>query len=62
MFLFEFSQSCFWDVNFNKLDIQEYPYFAIERILEYGREKGANCLEKNFNRESFELFCREYKG
>ena len=48
MFLPEFLQSCFWDVDFDELNPQEYPYFVIERILEYGNKKDIDWLAKNF--------------
>jgi len=48
MSLPKFLQSCFWDVDFYKLNPQKYPYFVIERILEYGRKKDIDWLAKNF--------------
>ncbi len=32
----EFLRKYFWDTDFDRLDAGKYPYFVIERILEYG--------------------------
>ena len=52
MFLPKFLQSYFWDVNFDELNPQKYPYFVIERILEYGDKKDINWLAKNFSKNT----------
>ena len=33
----KFSQYLFWDVDVNELDIDRFPAFVIQRVLEYGR-------------------------
>ena len=33
----KFSKHLFWDVDVDKLDIDCYPAFVIQRVLEYGR-------------------------
>jgi len=48
MSLPKFLKSCFWDIDFDKLNPQKYPYFVIERILEYGKKKDVDWLAKNF--------------
>ncbi len=45
-----FLKKYFWDVNFKKLDSDKYPYFVIERILEYGDEKAVAWLLKHFRK------------
>jgi len=52
MSLPKFLQSCFWDVDFDKLNPQKYPYFVIERILEYGNKKDVGWLAKNFPKDT----------
>ena len=32
----KFSQHLFWDIDVEKLDIDRYPAFVIQRVLEYG--------------------------
>lgn len=46
--LSHFLKQYFWDVDFKKLNPKKYPYFAIERILEYGDEKAVKWLFKHF--------------
>lgn len=43
-----FLKKYFWDVNFSKLDKDKYPYFVIERILEYGDKRALKWMRKNF--------------
>ena len=52
MSLPRFLQSCFWDIDFDKLNPQKYPYFVIERILEYGNTKDVGWLTKNFSKNT----------
>jgi hypothetical protein len=32
----KFSKNLFWDVDVEELDIDEYPAFVLQRVLEYG--------------------------
>ena len=32
----KFSENLFWDIDVEKLDIDRYPAFVIQRVLEYG--------------------------
>ena len=32
----KFSEHLFWDVDVDKMDIDRYPAFVIQRVLEYG--------------------------
>lgn len=38
----------FWETDAEKIDPDKYPYFVIERILEYGDKKALRWLLKNF--------------
>jgi len=33
----KFSEHLFWDIDIEELDIDRYPAFVIQRVLEYGR-------------------------
>ncbi len=46
----EFLSKYFWDINFKKLDAEKYPYYIIERILEYGDEKAVKWMMANFKK------------
>jgi len=47
-------QKYFWDVNFDDLNMEKYPTFIAERILNYGDLKGIKWLlsrtDRNFIR------------
>ena len=34
-----FLKQYFWDIDFDKLDIEKYPLYVVARILNYGDEK-----------------------
>jgi hypothetical protein len=40
----------FWDTDIEKLDFEEYSFFVIERLLEYGRPWQINWLVDNYTR------------
>lgn len=46
----DFLKKYFWDVDFEKLNAYQYPYFVIERILEYGDDKAIKWLLKYFKK------------
>lgn len=41
----------FWDIDFNKLDIQKSAIYIIERLLEYGDEKAIKWLFKTYDKK-----------
>lgn len=43
----------FWDCNFEKLTIEEYPEFIIERVLSFGNFNDIKWLLKRINKEKF---------
>lgn len=43
-----FLKQYFWEVNFDKLNPNKYPYYIIGRILEYGDEKAVKWMFENF--------------
>ena len=45
----EFLRKYFWDVDFDKLDMNVYQKYIIARILEYGDKTAINWLRKNFS-------------
>ena len=38
----------FWDVDFSKLDKDDFSYFIIERLLEYGDTEDTEWMKNNF--------------
>ena len=41
----------FWDIDPVSLDVSEYPYYVIERLLEYGDLPSVRWMEHRFSRE-----------
>lgn len=54
-----FFKEYFWDVDFKKLDLKKYPYFIIERVLEYGDQKAIKWLKKNFTLRQIKRFIKK---
>ncbi|MBC8526927.1 MAG: hypothetical protein H8D22_08760 [Candidatus Cloacimonetes bacterium] len=47
----EFLRTYFWDVDFDKLDMDAYPKYVLSRILEYGNEKAVRWMKKNYTKD-----------
>lgn len=57
-----FLKRYFWDVEFSKLDKKDYPVFIIERVLEYGDEKAASWLFKQFKKSELKEVLVKKQG
>jgi hypothetical protein len=51
-----FLKKYFWDIDFNRLDRRKSKLFILKRILEYGDEKAAAWMLKNFRRADIARF------
>lgn len=58
----KFLNKYFWDVDFKKLDAGEYPYFVIERILEYGDEQAVKWMMGNFKKPEIKRALMKKRG
>lgn len=47
----DFLRPFFWDVDFDRLDLQDHGFFIVSRILEHGDEPSAEFLLRNYSRE-----------
>lgn len=52
----------FWDIDFEKLDLNKYPHFVIERILEYGDKETINWMMKQFKKSQIRQTLTKTKG
>lgn len=52
----------FWDVDFAILDAAKYPYFVIERILEYGDQNAVKWMINNFKKSEIERTLIKKRG
>ena len=46
----KFLKKYFWDVDFNKLEVDKSRLFVLRRILEYGDEQAVQWMNNNFSR------------
>lgn len=58
----EFLSKYFWDIDFKKLDAGKYPYYVIERILEYGDERAAKWMMENFRKPQIKYTLKKRRG
>lgn len=58
----EFLSKYFWDIDFKKLDATKYPYYVIERILEYGDEKAVKWMMDNFKKTQIKYTLIKRRG
>lgn len=58
----EFLKKYFWDADFAGLDATKYPYFIIERILEYGDERAVKWMIENFKKSEIKRALMESRG
>lgn len=47
----QFLKQYFWDIDFEKLDVDNYPIYVITRILNYGNEEAILWMNKQFSKE-----------
>jgi hypothetical protein len=54
----KFLKKYFWDIDFEKLDVEKYRFYVIKRILNYGDEKAILWMNKHFHRdEQIKALC-----
>jgi hypothetical protein len=51
----DFLKPLFWDIDFNKLQIDKYDHYIIERIIEYGDDKSIIWMRRNYSPEKIKL-------
>ncbi len=47
----KFLKKYFWDINFDKLDVDAHPQYVLGRILEYGDEEAIKWMRGRFSRQ-----------
>lgn len=57
-----FLKQYFWEVDFNKLDMQKYPKYIIERLMEYGNLKAIRWMKNNFTNRQINSVLRHMRG
>jgi hypothetical protein len=52
----------FWDVEFDKIDLQKRRVYILKRILEYGDQQAVIWMWKNFNESEIKDTLSKYRG
>jgi len=58
----KFLKKYFWDVAFEKLNLETHPEFILERILEYGDEKAVKWMKETFSRDEIANILFHFRG
>jgi hypothetical protein len=58
----KFLSKYFWDVDFEKLNVGKYPFFIIERILEYGDRDAVMWMLDNFRKSQIKRTLLEKRN
>ena len=57
----EFLRGYFWEVEFDKIDLQKYRVYVLMRILNYGDKKAIAWMWKNFTEEEIKNILYNYR-
>jgi len=57
-----FLKKYFWEVDFDKLDLDKYRAYVAERLMEYGDEKTVRWLRRNFPAAEIKKVLRNSRG
>jgi len=58
----EFLKEYFWDVEFEKIDLEKRRVYVLRRILDYGDKKALSWMWKNFSEEDIKNILYNYRG
>ena len=62
MKLLGFLEKYFWDVEFEKIDLQRRRVYVLKRILDYGNQRAVSWMWKNFERQEIKDVLHKYRG
>ena len=57
----KFLEKYFWDVEFEKLDLEKRRVYVLRRILDYGDEKAVSWMWKNFTEAEIKNILYNYR-
>lgn len=57
-----FLKKYFWDVDFEKIGLDNSRIYVLRRILEYGDEKAVRWMWKNFTEPEIKNILYNYRG
>lgn len=57
----QFTSNLFWDTDMNKLDMNEYPAYVIQRVLEYGEMQDWRLINKFYGLPKIVEVCKNLR-
>lgn len=58
----KFLKKYFWDVDFEKINLDRRRIYVLRRLLEYGDEKALAWTRKNFSESDIKNILYNYRG
>ena len=58
----QFLKEYFWDVEFEKIDLEKRRVYVLRRILDYGDETAVSWLRKNFTESEIKNILLKFRG
>ena len=58
----EFLKKYFWDVVFEKIDLEKNKEYILKRILNYGDEKAVDWMYNNFKKSEIKNTLSNFRG
>ena len=58
----KFLKKYFWDVSFEKIDIEKNKEYVLKRILNYGDEKAVRWMYDNFEKSEIKNTLSNFRG
>ena len=58
----KFLKKYFWDVEFEKIDLERKGVYVLRRILNYGDEKAVAWMYKNFKKSEIKNSLANFRG
>ena len=58
----KFLKKYFWDIDFDKLDVEAHPQYVLGRILEYGDEKAIKWVMRRFDKNAVADILFHYRS
>lgn len=52
----------FWDVSFEKIDVEKRRVFVLKRVLEYGDEEAVRWMWKHFKKSEVKDVLSHFRG
>lgn len=54
----QFTDNLFWDTDVSKLDLDEYPAYVIQRVLEYGEMQDWRLINRIYGLQKIVEVCK----